>query len=130
MNKYEVPSDQWPSFMDQFSRLHQGKNVDVTIADDKTQTKSYAHAAPLLGIVDERHGASDESIELILGNPSDGAQSHSIARPSRICVAEWNDAYSAELEIESPDGRRMLIQVGPSEQLLEPGVIMDGIQTE
>jgi hypothetical protein len=130
MTKREIPSDAWPNFMDEFSRLHQGKEAEVTVVDRTKRADAYAHAAPLLGIVDEHHGRADEAIELMLGDLPDGALSHTMPHPSRVEVTEWNDAYSAQLDIESSDGQRMVIQVGPREEVLPPGVIMDGVQLE
>ena len=50
-----------------------------------------------------------------------------IHRLARVRVAEWSDAVSAELRIDSDDGRTTCIWVGPREQTLPPGVITDGL---
>jgi hypothetical protein len=127
MQTQEIAIDRWPEFMDQFSRLHRGKNATVSIVERLAEPRSEADNVPLLGITDEHHGQADEVIEVMLGAPSAGPTGHAIRRPSRIRVSQWNDAYSARLEVDSADGERTIIQVGPAREVLPPGIVLDGV---
>ena len=49
-----------------------------------------------------------------------------VAKPMRIRAAEWNDGVSAQLLIDSDDGSTTAIRVGPAEEVLPPGFILDG----
>jgi hypothetical protein len=50
-----------------------------------------------------------------------------IEEPAQVRVAEWNDGYSAALEIVSADGSSVLVEVGPPQEMLAPGIITDGV---
>ena len=130
MTKREIPFEQWPSALDQFSRGHHGKEARVTLTGSDVGIRPYSSDQPLLGLIDERHGREDETITVVFGSSPGGTSSHSLSKPQHIAVAEWNDAYSAELEIESSDGQRLNIKVGPPEQLLPPEMITDGVIRE
>ena len=54
-------------------------------------------------------------------------RAHDIGRVSHVRVAEWNDAVSSALEIESEGGVVTTVRVGPAEQTLPSGYITDGI---
>ena len=130
MNQQEIPFDQWPQFLEQFDRLHQGKDAQVVLIDPATQRRHYLNREPLLGFLNEKHGSGQEAIAVMLGTPSVGTSSHTVMKPNRILASEWNDGYSAELEISSKDGQMLIVQVGPAMQTLASGVVMDGIQLE
>jgi hypothetical protein len=129
MMHLHVPSEQWPELMNQFGRLHHGKPVRIELID-ASGVYQYSHDQPLLGLLDERHGQSDECITVMWGGRCHGLFSHGIRKPRRISTAEWNDAISARLEIESADGQRMVIHAGPDQETLPPGVITDSALTE
>src|SRR5258708_5871643 len=126
----EIPSEQWPELIDQFGRLHHGKTVQTTLIDPALGARRYSSDQSLLGLVDERHGHGDESITVMWGGGRAGTSSHSIRRPVRVSIAEWNDAYSARLEIVSADGQRLVIEAGPAQDMLAPGLITDGVLLE
>jgi hypothetical protein len=129
MEPREIPFAQWPQCMEQFSRIHRGKaaRVETTAAEDAV-TGANARDLPLVGVTDER--AADhqqERIHVVLGGPAEPHVDHVIPRPSKVRLAEWNDGYSALLEIESDEGWQTSVRVGPDEQMLPPGVILDGL---
>jgi hypothetical protein len=130
MTKEEIPPDQWPEYFDAFGRLHHGKEAQITLIEPDAAAHSFAKDGSLLGLIDERHGKTDEAIAVMLGGAREGTSSHTIRKPARVSTAEWNDAYSAKLEIESSDGRRLIIQVGPVRETLPPGMITDGVLLE
>jgi hypothetical protein len=50
-----------------------------------------------------------------------------IDRPTHVRVAEWNDGFSAALQLESADGHVALLRVGPQDRVLPSGMIVDGV---
>ncbi len=130
MVRREIASERWPEVVDLFSRLHRNKSVEITLVDSRARACRLTKDKPLLGLIDERHGEADESITAMWGGLRDGSFSHSVLRPRRVSLSEWNDAFSGELEIESPEGQTLVIRAGPEEEMLPPGLILDGIQTE
>jgi hypothetical protein len=130
MTTQDVPARQWQQFFDQFSRLHQGKSVQIALIEPGGEPRAYAMNELFLGLVDEQHGQPGETVTVMLGGAADGAGSHSFARPMRVSLTEWNDAYSAELKITSADQRQLILQVGPAQEMLPPGTMTDGILLE
>src|SRR2546423_14983854 len=106
MTTYDIPREQWRSFFDQFSRLHQGQAVNV-----QTEGKgANARGIPLLGIT-----AEGDRVDITGGDIGGILLDHAIDHPLRIKASEWNDGISAALEIESRQGRTR-VQVGPEKE--------------
>jgi hypothetical protein len=129
----EIPHEQWPGYLDQFSRAHREAESRLeTAVDGKSECRN-ATNLPLIGITDEC-ADHDERISIMLGRapeslgePSEANLSHTVDHPVRMRGAEWNDGYSGAIEIESADGSWTVLQVGPSNQTLPNGMITDGI---
>jgi hypothetical protein len=139
MNTYNVPQAEWSSFFDQFSRIHHGQPVEVETIEPQSNTvptaprlksRTNTRGAPLLGITAESEQSNRAPRLHISAGDETGVQlSHSIAAPRRVRASEWNDGISAAVEIESEDGTTTCVRVGPEHEMLEPGFILDGIQT-
>lgn len=123
----EIPFDRWPAFFEQFSRAHRGQASQVRTADTSVGFQANAQDLPFIGVLDERPGASDESIRVMLGSSGGTHIDHAVHRPAHVRVAEWNDGFSAALQIEAADGSMTLIQVGPPEHMLPPDMVTDGL---
>lgn len=129
METRTIARDQWAAFFDQFSRLHQGKPVRVQSLGRDEGVQSTVREVPLLGITEEQPAGTDaeaRKIWIMTGDPAGEHVSHAIERPSCVRVAEWNDGYSAALDITSSDGSAILLEVGPPQQLLSAGLVTDG----
>jgi hypothetical protein len=127
MHTIEIPIDHWPSFLDQFSRAHRGQPAEVTTEDRTLGLQSDAKGLPFIGVTDVSPDQVDETIRIMLGDSSGTHIDHAVEHPSHVRVAEWNDGFSAALQIESDDGRVTLVQVGPLEQMLPDDVLTDGL---
>lgn len=130
MKTQNIPSEQWGKFLDLFSRQHHGKPVTIQTLSRQFGAEVNARNLPLLGIVDQRASEfqdirGGETIQIMAGTIGEQV-GHAIDCPSQIKFAEWNDGYSAALEIQARDGSETIIQVGPAEELLPPGFVMDG----
>jgi hypothetical protein len=122
MTTYDVPREQWSTFFDQFSRLHHGQAVEVETTGSGVEKCANARGVPLLGIT-----AEGDRLD-IMGGDTGGVQlDHAITHPLRVQASEWNDGVSAALEIESLEGWKTRVQVGPQKEMLPPGFITDGI---
>jgi hypothetical protein len=123
----DIPSDQWPAFFDQFSRAHHDQEADVETTGIHVEDAAQARGLRLLGIAAEREANKDLRIDVIAGDAAGQHTRTGIRRPVCVQVAEWNDTVSAELRIDSEDGRTTRVWVGPREQTLPPGFITDGL---
>jgi hypothetical protein len=120
MIKQEISQSQWKEFLDQFSRLHHGQPAEIETASPD-MAWPHARGLPLLGVSEEAR-----RIEIFAGEPGGPHVRHAVQQPVRLCASEWNDAVSAILEITSEDGSTTRVRVGPAEQTIPEGAILDG----
>ena len=116
----EISRSEWKEFLDQFSRLHHGQPAQIETGSI-AMAWPQARDLPLLGVSLER-----EKIEILAGEAGGANIGHAIERPLRLCASEWNDGVSALLEIVSEDGAITRVRVGPPEQTIPEGAILDG----
>jgi hypothetical protein len=123
MRTREIAHEQWPHFLDDFTQLHQGERVTVeTLAEGISVAKSRLCGLPLLGIVGAvTKTLPGEWIEIIAGDSSADAATHSIAHPSRVVIAEGEDGRGAALQIESADGVITMVGFEPPLERMPPG---------
>jgi hypothetical protein len=120
MMSSEITRSQWKQFLDQFSRLHHGQPAQIESA---SPDMAWPHALglPLLGVSEE-----SQRIEILAGEAGGPHVRHAVQLPVRLCASEWNDGVSAVLEIASEDGSMTRVRVGPAEQTIPEGAILDG----
>lgn len=107
-DKREIPSNDWPEFLDQFSKDHLGALVDIeTRADGEHQLQ--ASSLPLEGITgDLQGGTRSPAIEVIVGTETDRTLTHIIKNPSHLMVGS-RDGMEEILEIDSEDSGPTLL---------------------
>ena len=119
-----IPPERWPQYLEQFSRAHAGQVASVCTSGTLGGGAANADQMPLIGISTEPSGSE---LHVMLGEPGGPHLDHVVKRPCRMWTAEWNDGFSAVLEIDADDGSTTLVQVGPPEQLLGEGMVVDGV---
>lgn len=130
MRTREIAVEKWASFFESFSRRHRRKPADVSTVAPGLGVHYNARELPLTGVTAELAGADGRRIEIMLGGPLDRHLVHIIASPVRVRAAEWNDGYSAAIQIESDGGTKTLLRVGPEAEVLEPGVVLDDVELD
>lgn len=123
----EIPPSDWQAVFEQFSRGHHGQNVEVRTTGAGVGERWNMSDLPLLGITLEQRAGQEPCVDIAAADPGGPHVSHSVFKPVYLQAREWNDGFSAELKIDSEDGRTTWVRVGPAEQLLPPGVITDGL---
>jgi uncharacterized protein DUF5335 len=125
MEMQEIPRSHWPAFLEQFSRLHHGQPAQIESA---SPDMSWPHARqlPLLGVTAQAEN-KEMPIGIAAGDEAGIHMHHLVEHPARVTAAEWNDGVSGLLEIAAEDGTLTRIQVGPPEQTIPPGAILDGL---
>ena len=116
----EISRSQWKTFLDQFSRLHHGQPAEIESASPDMSWPN-ASGLPLLGVSEEAR-----RIEILAGEAGGPHVRHAVQQPVRLCASEWNDGVSAMLEIAAEDGSRTRVRVGPAEQTIPEGAMLDG----
>ena len=121
MQTREIPSDQWRTFFTDFTRLHQDQHVNVeTMRQLDHGVESRLCDLPLLGIVSAPEHGQGEWIEVVARGPSGPPATHSIAMPSRVCLAEEHGDAVA-LQVDSADGSVTMIRFEPPRENMPAG---------
>lgn len=91
-----IEAAEWKTYLDEFSRHHQGALVAVEIADPQMGTQEEARWLPFVGISYEEKGSDANSVELIAGDQSNNL-THVIFRPKKIYHKEGAGIASDEV---------------------------------
>jgi len=121
MEMREIPKSNWKQYLDQFSRLHHGQGAEIESGSGE-MAWAQARGVPLLGV-----SAEENRIEIVAGEVGGAHLRHAVEGAVRMWGAEWNDGVSGVLEIEVEDGSRTRVGVGPREQTIPEGAMLDGL---
>lgn len=122
MQTREIPPDQWRTFFTDFTRLYQDQHVNVeTLRHSEHGVESRLCDLPLLGIVSAHEHGREEWIEVVVARgPWGPPATHSIAMPSRVCLAEEHGDAVA-LQVDSADGSVTMIRFEPPRENMPAG---------
>jgi Family of unknown function (DUF5335) len=110
----EIPRGEWLSFLDGFSRRHEGWLVTLEVPDGQGGSGVEAENLKLEGVTPE-HSEGQERISIALGKAPDDHLTHFVGDPVRVLFLETNSGEQAGLQIEAADGGRTVIRLrGPS----------------
>jgi hypothetical protein len=118
----EISFDQWQSFFNDFTQLHQDEHVNVeTMRQGESGVRSRLCDLPLLGILSAHPKSGQEQwIEVLARDPSGAPATHAIVNPSRVRLAEEND-HAVALQVESDDGSITMIRFEPPRENMPEG---------
>lgn len=102
-----IPRDQWTEFLDDYSREHLGRVVDVIVLDPVGAIGMEAQHMPLAGIAADGH----QGLEISLGGEPDRHVTHRIVEPVHVCLMKSPEFGDETLEIRSESGARTLVHV-------------------
>jgi len=126
MEPCEIAIDRWPNWLERFSLAHAGEPTRISTSGAAPGGGGGALTAEDLPLIGVSRGGADE-IRVMVGRPGGPHVDHVVAHPRRLWIAEWNDGFSGMLEIDADDGSTTLVQVGPPEQVLPEGMVVDGV---
>lgn len=126
MPTQEISRDEWTTFLDTFSRQHEGwlATLEVFAADIGAQQE--AHDLPLEGITASSKDKTPETISISLGKMPEDHVTHAINAPTRIWLVQTTDGANAALEIESADNAKTLLRFRSA----LPADMVDGVVFE
>jgi hypothetical protein len=110
MSTQEIPRDRWKTFLDTFSRQHEGWLATVEVLGTDIGAQEEAHDLPLEGITATSREGAPETIAINLGKTSEDHVTHTIAEPSRVWLEQTSQGANAALEIESADEVKTLLR--------------------
>jgi len=125
MPTQEIPRDEWTTFLDTFSRQHEGWLSTVEILGADIGAQQEVLNLPLEGISASRDSVP-QTIVISLGNNAEDHVTHTITNPNRIWLQQTSQGANAALEIESADEVKTLLRFRsalPAEMV--DGVVLD-----
>ncbi|SRR6266511_4025024 len=108
MPSRDIPREQWVTFLDSFSRQHEGWLVNVEVVTDGLGAHREVREKRLIGVsADLKNGSN--AISIIAGDRSDDHVNHIINGPTRIALEETEEGAHKGLRIEAADGGTTLL---------------------
>ena len=122
MSAREIPREEWPRFLDEFSRAHAGWLVTVEERAPDGAARELVREVPLSGVSTELYRGQTRGIEIIAG-PRDAEWTHRIAAPARLRLNLAPEGGEEGIETESADGLRTIIRFRSA----IPAELVDGV---
>ncbi|BDI29521.1 hypothetical protein CCAX7_15720 [Capsulimonas corticalis] len=92
----EIPFTEWKSYLETFSKRHQGAVAKVLVADPSGE-HTVVKSLPFVGISLETKGSGDHEIALELGDDATDHETHFIAQPKKLYHKDATTDLSEEI---------------------------------
>ena len=126
MTTQEIPRDEWKTFLDTFSRQHEGWLATLEVLGADIGAQREARDLPLEGITAASRDGPPETIAISLGKSAEDHVTHTITAPTRIWLEQTSLGANAALEIESADDVKTLLRFRSA----LPADMVDGVVLE
>jgi len=105
----DIPREQWMTFLDSFSRQHEGWLVNVEVVTDGLGAHREMREKRLIGVSADLKSRDSSTISIIAGDRSDDHVNHIINGPTRVALEETEEGAHKGLRIEAADGETTLL---------------------
>jgi hypothetical protein len=122
----EIPRDEWTTFLDTFSRQHEGWLATLEVLGTDIGAQQEARDLPLEGITATSRENAPQTIAISLGQAPEDHVTHTITKPTRIWLEQTSEGANAALEIESADDVKTLLRFRSA----LPADMVDGVVLE
>jgi hypothetical protein len=109
MQTRQVPKTEWPSFLENFGRRHEGWVVKLEILNPDIGAQVEATGLVLEGLTGERNEVTGTTITIMAGNTPEDHLTHSISHPTEVSLERTDGGADAALSIKSADGTTALL---------------------
>jgi hypothetical protein len=113
MDTRTIPSEEWVTFFDDFSRSYLGWVATVQVLDRESGPMNVAREVPLQGISFEKRGSRACAVDVAVGDETGGHVHHVVDMPLYIRTAQ-EQGGAVDLQIEPAEGPVTLVRLrGP-----------------
>jgi hypothetical protein len=126
MPTQEIQRYEWKTFLDTFSRQHEGWLATLEVLGPDLGAQQEAGDLPLEGITATSKDSGVESIAISLGKTPEDHITHTITEPTRVWLEQTSLGANAALEIESADEVKTLLRFRSA----LPADMVDGVVLE
>ncbi len=106
----EISKDQWQTFCNAFSRLHENWLADVQVLGEGTMAGFEAKGLPFGGISYDTKGSDKNEISIFMSQKNADDITHVVEQPTHLRVEQTQDEVDQGLEIEAADGTKTFIR--------------------
>ncbi|MCL5746351.1 MAG: DUF5335 domain-containing protein [Acidobacteria bacterium] len=106
----EIEKHQWVSFLDNFSREHEGWRVNIEVEDPSMGSQVQSQDMPLQGISADIKRAGEQDISIIVGREHNPALTHIILRATHLWLMQTEGGTEEALQIESAGGETTILR--------------------
>ena len=110
MKTKEIAKNEWPEFLDNFSRKHEGWLAALEVFGAEIGAQVEERELAFEGIVDEWDEVQGNQIMIMMGAKPDDHITHSISRPTQVGLEQTDEGADAALAIKSADGVTALLR--------------------
>lgn len=122
----EIPRDEWTTFLDAFSKQHEGWLATLEILSADIGAQQEARDLPLEGLSFISIDSEPETIVISLGTAAEDHVTHVVPKPTRVWLEQNLEGANAALEIESEDDVKTLLRFRSA----LPADMVDGVVME
>lgn len=116
----EIPKDKWKEFFDNLSRDLDGWETRVELLNNEVGAQVLSEGMSFHGLTAESDRTGEFTIEISVGNGTEGHQTHTVATPFKVSFEGAGVGPGGVLDIEDAAGTKMLITfIRPFPILLE-----------
>jgi hypothetical protein len=126
MSTQEIPRDEWRTFLDKYSRQHEGWLATLEVFAPDIGAQEEARDLPLEGITADSKDADPNAISISLGDNPEDHVTHTITHPTRLWLEQTAEGANAALEIESAGDVKTLLRFRSA----LPAEMVDGVVLE
>jgi hypothetical protein len=126
MTTQEIPRDEWTTFLDRFSRQHEGWLATLEVLATDIGAQQQVRDLPFEGITATSRNSVPETIAISLGKNPEDHVTHTISGPTRVWLDQTSAGANAALEIESADEVKTLLRFRSA----LPADMVDGVVLE
>jgi hypothetical protein len=110
MKTQEIPRNEWPAFLDSFTRRYEGWLADLEVFGSEIGSQIEEEELPLAGITAELGNGKPDRIAIMFGVDPNDHITHTITAPSQVSVEQTDEGADAALAIKAPDGTTTLLR--------------------
>jgi hypothetical protein len=126
MSTQEIPRDEWTTFLDKYSRQHEGWLATLEVFAPDIGAQEEARDLPLEGIIADSKDADPKTISISLGDKPENHVTHTITDPTRLWLEQTAEGANAALEVESAGDVKTLLRFRSA----LPAEMADGVVLE
>lgn len=109
MKTVEVPREEWPEALDQFTTIHQGWVVSLDVVGLEMGAQPEMTDLTLIGVsADPRHRGGNITISAARGTADH--VTHVVDAPRRLYIERTDEGADAALEVEAQDGTKSILR--------------------